>query len=71
MSNMDLSTGVSDIEIAIAGELFYKVLGEFAGEPVEGEQTIMRLIKTYAAANREWTKVQEAMEEVRKPAMAW
>ncbi len=66
LSNMDLSTGISDIDIAISGDLFYKVLGEFAGEPVEGEQTILRLIKTYATSNREWNKVQEAMEEVRE-----
>lgn len=65
LSSMDLSSGISDIDIAIAGDLFYKILGEFAGEPVEGEQTIMRLIKTYAVANHEWNKVQEAMEEVR------
>ncbi len=66
LSNMDLSTGISDIDIAISGDLFYRVLGEFAGEPIEGEQTIMHLIKTYAAANREWNKVEEAMEEVRE-----
>ena len=62
---MDLSTGASAIDVKIEHGLFYRVLGEFAGESVEGEQTIMRLIRDYSVANREWDKVKAAMAEVR------
>lgn len=66
LNYMDLSTGSSAIDVAIEPHLFYRVLGEYAGEDIEGEQTIMRLIKNYSVANREWDKIKDAMAEVRE-----
>ena len=65
LASMDLSTGISFIDVGVEPGLFYQILGEYAGEPIEGEHTIMRLIKNYSVSNREWDKIKDAMSEVR------
>ncbi|MEE0777340.1 MAG: stage IV sporulation protein A [Bacillota bacterium] len=65
LASMDLSTGISFIDVGVEPGLFHKILEEYAGEPIQGDQTIMRLIKNYSASNREWDKIKDAMAEVR------
>lgn len=66
LTSMDLSTGTSTLDVAIDKSYYYKILAEFAGEPILGDQTIMRLIKNYSVSHREWDKVKDAMAEVRE-----
>lgn len=63
---MDLSTGITSLEIRISDDNFYRILGEYAGEEIEGNQTIMRLMRRFAASDKEWNKLKEAMSEVRE-----
>lgn len=65
LSHMDLGTGVAAIEIAVQDGLFHRVLEEVAGVPIEGDHTLLRLLKEYSYANREWNKVAFAVEEVK------
>ena len=63
---MDLSTGVSALEVGVSDDYFYRILGEYAGEKIEGNQTIMRLMRKFALSDREWNKLKDAMTEVRE-----
>lgn len=63
---MDLSTGISALDLRIQEDYFYRILGEYAGEEIIGNETIMRLMRRYAVSDREWQKVKYAMAEVRE-----
>ncbi|MEL7564329.1 MAG: stage IV sporulation protein A [Dehalobacterium sp.] len=65
LSHMDLGTGVAAIEITVQDGLFHRVLEEVTGTPIEGDHTLLRLLKEYSYANREWNKVAFAVEEVK------
>ena len=63
---MDLSNGVSSLEVGVSDDHFYRILGEYAGEEIEGNHTIMRLMRKYAVSDREWSRLKDAMAEVRE-----
>lgn len=63
---MDLSTGISAVDVKISDTYFYQILGEYAGEEIEGNQTIMRLMRRFAVSDHEWSKLSDAMGEVRE-----
>ncbi|MGI5892240.1 MAG: stage IV sporulation protein A [Bacillota bacterium] len=65
LEEMLLGTGVANINISTDAELFYKILGEYAGQEIEGENTLLKIVKEYSYANREWNKVSDAVEEAR------
>lgn len=65
LRHMNLGTGIAAIELTAQEGLFYRVLEEIAGTAIEGEHTILRLISDYCYANREWSKVASAMEDVK------
>jgi stage IV sporulation protein A len=64
--HMDLGTGVASIEITAQEGLFYRILEEITGTTIEGDHTLLRLLKEYSNANREWGKIASAIEEVKK-----
>lgn len=66
LMQMDLSTGISSINVGISDSHFYRILGEYAGEEIDGNHTIMRLMRQFAASDREWMKLKDAMCEVRE-----
>lgn len=63
---MDLSTGVSLLNVVVGEEHYYRILGEYAGEEIEGNHTVMRLMRRFAASDKEWNKLKDAMAEVRE-----
>lgn len=63
---MDLSTGVSLLNVAVGEEHYYRILGEYAGEEIEGNHTVMRLMRRFSASDKEWNKLKDAMAEVRE-----
>lgn len=65
LQKMDLGSGVAEIAVSVAGELFYQILEEYAGMPIEGEHTLLRVVRDFSHAYREWDKVEEAMAEAR------
>lgn len=65
LRNMDLGTGVAAIEMTAQDGLFYKILEEITGTPIEGDNTLLRLLKEYNYAKNEWDKVASAIEDVK------
>lgn len=64
LSRLDLGTGMASVQIMPEAGLFYRVLAEYAGQPIEGEHTLLNLMRRYAGGAREWEKMAAAMEEV-------
>ena len=56
---MDLSTGKSKFYVGVSDDLFNEVLSEYAGEEIEGKETILRLMRTFACSDKEWNKIKK------------
>ncbi|MDR3288882.1 MAG: stage IV sporulation protein A, partial [Peptococcaceae bacterium] len=65
LKEMNLGTGIAEIEMTATEGLFKTVMNEITGLEVEGEHTIMRLVLDYSRAKKEWDKMAAAIEEVR------
>ena len=63
---MDLGSGQARVQLDTPSELFYQVLAEYAGEEIEGEHTLLRVVRDFSHGNREWEKVSEAMEQAKE-----
>ncbi len=63
---MDLGTGQSEIAVSVQPELFHKVLEEYAGIPIDGEDALLRVVRDFSKAHREWEKLEYAMHEARE-----
>lgn len=66
LQEMNLGTGVADIEVRVEEGLFYRVLEEVSGLSVAGDQDILRLMRDLAKARNEMEKIAPALEEVRE-----
>ena len=66
LAKMELGTGAASIVINTAADLFYKILAEYAGSEIEGDHSILRIIRDYSLANREWSKIAEAVAEAKE-----
>lgn len=66
LRNLDLGTGVAHIEVGTHEEYFLQVLGEIAGQPLEGKEQLLRLLKEWAVAKREYDVVAAGLKEVRE-----
>ncbi len=66
LREMNLGTGVADIEVRVEEGLFYRVLEEVSGLSVAGDQDILRLMRDLAKARNEMEKIAPALEEVRE-----
>ncbi|MGB4504098.1 MAG: stage IV sporulation protein A [Syntrophaceticus sp.] len=66
LQEMNLGTGVADIEIQSQEDLFFKVLEEVSGLSVTGEHDILRLLRDLSRAQSELEKIAPALEEVRE-----
>lgn len=64
LSRLDLGTGQAAVQIIPQPGLFHRVMEEYAGEPIEGDHSLLRLMKRYAGGAREWEKMAAAMDEV-------
>lgn len=64
IKNMDLGTGVAAISMNETEGLFYKILQEISGFEIEGEHTLLRLMKELSIAKREYDKLESALLEV-------
>ncbi|MEN6461945.1 MAG: stage IV sporulation protein A [Syntrophomonas sp.] len=65
LEEMNLGTGTAAIDVAVPEELYYQSLSDVSGFQVEGTQDIMRLMKDFSLAKREYDKISSALEEVR------
>ena len=63
---INLNDGTLEYRLALREGLFYKVLGEACGQPIEGEAHLFELMKQLVAAKREYDRVADALESVRR-----
>ena len=66
LKQMSLGTGTANIDVAAESSLFNRILGEYAGREIEGDHTLLQIVRDFSSANREWSKVKDAMEDARK-----
>lgn len=65
LAALNLGTGVVNIAVDVPRELFFKVLSEMTGCPVEGDHHLVRLMMELVHAKNEYDKVAEALRDVR------
>jgi stage IV sporulation protein A len=66
LEEMNLGTGIANIEVTVPEELFYTSLSELSGFEVEGQHDIVKLMKDLSIAKKEFDKVASALDEVRE-----
>lgn len=66
LQNLDLGSGAASVNVGAAEGLFNQILSEYAGKEIEGEHTLLQIVRDYSKANHEWSKVAEAVEDARK-----
>ena len=64
ISNIDLGTGHVDVELVMAPELYYQVIGEILETEVTNDAQFFRLIREYSKAKKNYDKLAEAMVQV-------
>ncbi|NLA12517.1 MAG: stage IV sporulation protein A [Firmicutes bacterium] len=64
LQQVDLGTGVAEIQLETPPGMFEQVLAEYCGEEVAGEADIMRIVINYSVAKREYDKLAEALYQV-------
>ncbi|MDD2233999.1 MAG: stage IV sporulation protein A [Desulfitobacteriaceae bacterium] len=64
LKQMNLGTGIADIEMTAVPDLFPRVIQELTGVDIEGEHTLLRLVLDYSKAKKEWDKIAPAIDEV-------
>lgn len=65
LEEMDLGTGTAAVDVTVPEELYYRSLSDVSGFEVQGTHDIMRLMKDFSGAKREFDKVASALEEVK------
>ncbi|MDQ7096844.1 stage IV sporulation protein A [Desulfosporosinus sp. PR] len=65
LKEMNLGTGIANIEMTAVEGLFKTVLQELTGLEIEGDHSLLRIVQDYSKAKREWDKMSVAIEEVR------
>lgn len=63
---LDLGTGVGRIKLFPQEGLLYKVMEEITGVPLADEADLLRLLREYAFAKREYDKVADALRDVER-----
>ncbi len=66
IKNMDLGTGIVDIEVSLANGLFYKVVEELMGEKVTNDYEFFKILKEFSADKKAYDKLKVAMEQVQE-----
>lgn len=66
LSDLDLGRGEVTISVEAEPGLFQKVLSEFAGEEIDSDADILRVVRDYAAAKKEFDKLEDALEQVKE-----
>lgn len=64
LQQVDLGTGEAEIRLTTPEGMFEQVLAEYCGEEITGDADIMRIVKDYSLAKREYDKLAEALYQV-------
>jgi stage IV sporulation protein A len=65
LRSIDMGAGIAHVETEARDDLYYSVLEEITGAPLEGKHTMVRMLREYAHAKREYDRVKDALAEVR------
>ena len=65
LKEMNLGTGVANVEMTAVEGLFKTVLQDLTGIEIEGDHTLLRLVLDYSKGKMEWDKLSDAIAEVR------
>lgn len=66
LEDMDLGSGQADIDITVGDALWYQVLREVTGFPIEGNEHVLQLLTEYAAIKPEYDQLAPALEQARE-----
>ena len=61
---MDLGTGEIELALEMEESLYYQVITELMGEPIENDYEFFRLLKEFAHAKKAYDKLKGALEQV-------
>ncbi len=64
LRNMETGTGTATIDLTAKDELYQQVLNEICGVTIEGQHTMVKLLKELTAAKKEYDKVDEGLHDV-------
>jgi stage IV sporulation protein A len=65
LSEMNMGTGIASIDMEAEQGMFYQILKEVTGFDIEGEHTLLRLMRDLSFAKKEFDKVSSALLEVK------
>ena len=65
-TRINLNDGTLEYRLTLKDGLFYRVLGEASGQKIEGEAHLFELMKDLVAAKREYDRVADALDSVRR-----
>lgn len=65
VEQIDLGEGKADLKIELKPELYYHVLSEAAGMPIENDGELVALIKELSKARAEYEKIKDAFAEAK------
>ena len=66
LQQVDLGTGEAEIQLDTPPGMFEQVLAEYCGEEITGDADIMRVVRDYSVAKREYDKLAEALYQVKE-----
>lgn len=66
VDEVDLGDGSATISLTAPKELYFRVLTDIAGLPIEGEHHVVSLVQELSLAKREYDKVAAALADVRE-----
>ena len=64
LDGVDLGQGSARVCLTVENNLFYQILGEATGLPLEGEESLLPCMVELAAVKREYDRLKGALEEV-------
>jgi len=66
LREMNMGTGIATIDMDAEEGMFYQILEEVSGFEIEGEHTLLRLMKDLSYAKKEFDKIASALSEVKE-----
>jgi stage IV sporulation protein A len=65
LREIDMGTGTAVVDTEALDDLYYQTLEEICGQPLEGKHTMVRLLREFAYAKREFDRVRDALASVK------
>nr|WP_245641307.1 stage IV sporulation protein A [Thermovenabulum gondwanense] len=66
VKELNPGTGKADIEMSTPDRLFYKVLSEISGVEVTNDHSLIKTLKEFSKAKKEYDKVAKALDDVKR-----